>query len=148
MEFHIKLKTERKKLNLSQEELAEKLNISRQSISKWEREKGYPSIETLIKLSELFNITVDELLKRDDVLKDQIIKDGKKLKHPVLFNIGELIGLAGLILLILNFGLRGLELATGSDILPFLQGSLPGTVAVVFLLLSWLTYETAGKSYK
>ena len=69
MKFHEKLKQERKKLNLSQEDLANKINISRQSISKWELEKGYPNIETLIELSELFDITVDELLKGDDFLK-------------------------------------------------------------------------------
>ncbi|EZT42068.1 MULTISPECIES: helix-turn-helix domain-containing protein [Staphylococcus] len=119
MKFHEKLKQERKKLNLSQEDLANKINISRQSISKWEREKGYPNIETLIELSELFDITVDELLKGDDFLKDKIVKDSKKLKHPFLFNLGEVIGLLGLIILISNFVLRGIRLATHQDILPF-----------------------------
>ncbi|HBC4010859.1 TPA: helix-turn-helix transcriptional regulator [Staphylococcus aureus] len=119
MKFHEKLKQERKKLNLSQEDLANKINISRQSISKWEREKGYPNIETLIELSELFDITVDELLKGDDFLKDKIVKDSKKLKHPFLFNLGEVIGLLGLIILISNFVLRSIRLATHQDILPF-----------------------------
>jgi transcriptional regulator with XRE-family HTH domain len=148
MEFHIKLKDERKKLGLSQDDLAHKLNISRQSISKWEREKGYPNIETLIELSRLFNITVDELLKGDDHLKDKIIEDGKRLKHPMLFNLGELVGLAGLILLIINFALRAVELATNTEFLPFLQGNLPAVIAIVMMLLSWLTYETFGKSYQ
>lgn len=78
MEFYKKLKEERLKHNLSQEELALKLNISRQSISKWELEKGYPNIETLITLSDLFNISIDELIKGDDFLKDKIIKEGKR----------------------------------------------------------------------
>ncbi|UQW81385.1 helix-turn-helix domain-containing protein [Staphylococcus edaphicus] len=121
MKFHSKLKEERKKLNLSQDELAQKLNISRQSISKWEREKGYPNIETLIELSEIFNITVDELLKGDDFLKDKIIKDSKKLKHPILFNFGELLGLLGLILLITTFLLKAISLIANHEILPFLQ---------------------------
>lgn len=148
MKFHEKLKQERKKLNLSQEDLAKKITITRQSISKWEREKGYPNIETLIKLSELFDITVDELLKGDDFLKDKIVKDGKELKHPLLFNLGELIGLLGIIILITNFVLRGIRLILNQDILPFLQGNLITTIAIIFLLLSWLTYETFGKSYK
>ncbi|RIO64616.1 XRE family transcriptional regulator, partial [Staphylococcus haemolyticus] len=93
MKFHEKLKQERKRLNLSQEDLANKINISRQSISKWELEKGYPNIETLIELSEVFDITVDELLKGDDFLKDKIVEDSKKLNHPLLFSIGEVIGL-------------------------------------------------------
>lgn len=148
MKFHEKLKQERKKHNLSQEDLANKINISRQSISKWELEKGYPNIETLIKLSEIFDITVDELLKGDDFLKDKIVKDGKKLKHPLLFNLGEVIGLLGLIILISNFVLRGIRLATHQDILPFLQSNLVTIIAIIFLLISWLTYETFGKSYK
>lgn len=148
MNFHEKLKQERKKLNLSQEDLANKINISRQSISKWELGKGYPNIETLIELSELFDITVDELLKGDDFLKDKIVEDSKKLKHPLLFNLGEVIGLLGLIILISNFVLRGIRLATHQDIFPFLQSNLVTTIAIIFLLISWLTYETFGKSYE
>lgn len=148
MQFHEKLKKERKRLNLSQEDLAKEINIGRQSISKWERNKGYPNIETLIHLSEIFNITVDELLKGDDYLKDKIVDDGKKLKHPILFNLGEVIGLLGLILLITNFVLRAIRLATNQEVLPFLQENLITTIAVIFLLLSWFTYETFGKSYK
>ncbi|MGE8205312.1 helix-turn-helix domain-containing protein [Heyndrickxia sp. NPDC080065] len=77
MEFAKKLKEERLKHNLSQEDLARELNISRQSISKWELEKGYPNIETLIILSDLFNISIDELIKGDSFLKEKIIKEGK-----------------------------------------------------------------------
>ena len=148
MKFHSKLKEERKRLNLSQDDLAQKLNISRQSISKWEREKGYPNIETLIELSKIFDITIDELLKGDDFLQYKIIKDSKKLKHPILFNAGELIGLLGLILLITTFVLKALTLATNHEVLPFLQGTLPVTIAIILMLISWLTYEVFGKSYK
>jgi len=77
MEFYKKLKEERLKHNLSQEELAIKLNISRQSVSKWELEKGYPNIETLITLSDLFNISIDELIKGDNFLRNKLIKEGK-----------------------------------------------------------------------
>ncbi|MFJ3390592.1 MULTISPECIES: helix-turn-helix domain-containing protein [unclassified Lysinibacillus] len=75
MEFYKKLKEERLKHNLSQEELAIKLNISRQSVSKWELEKGYPNIETLIALSDLFNISIDELMKGDNSLRVTSIKE-------------------------------------------------------------------------
>ncbi|MDN5602678.1 MAG: helix-turn-helix domain-containing protein, partial [Staphylococcus equorum] len=71
MDFHKTLKKKRIEAELSQEDLAEQLNISRQSISKWENEKGYPNIETLLKISGIFNITVDELLKGDDYLKNK-----------------------------------------------------------------------------
>ncbi|WP_175445521.1 helix-turn-helix transcriptional regulator [Lysinibacillus sp. FSL M8-0216] len=54
------------KIQTRQEGLfGEKLNISRHSISKWERGESYPSIELLIKLSDIFDITLDELVKED-----------------------------------------------------------------------------------
>ena len=52
----------RKTNSLSQEELAEKLNVSRQAISKWERGEAYPDIENLIAISELFHVTLDDLV--------------------------------------------------------------------------------------
>ena len=54
----------RKKNNLSQESLAEKMNVSRQAVSKWESEQSIPDIEKIVNLSELFGVTTDYLLKR------------------------------------------------------------------------------------
>lgn len=86
IEFYKKLKEERLRHNLSQEELAIKLNISRQSVSKWELKKGYPNIETLIALSDLFNISIDELMKGDNSLKVTSIKEEeRKLTMTYLF---------------------------------------------------------------
>lgn len=48
--------------NLSQEELAEKINVSRQAITKWESDNGIPDIDNLIQLSKLMNISLDELV--------------------------------------------------------------------------------------
>lgn len=100
IDFHKILKEERKKHNLSQEELANLLTISRQSISKWEREKGYPTIETLIQLSDIFNITIDELLKGDVYLKNKIITDSKKLKYPKLKTFFDTVTMLGLLLIV------------------------------------------------
>ncbi|MES9740125.1 helix-turn-helix transcriptional regulator, partial [Peribacillus frigoritolerans] len=58
MIFSERLKKEREKRNWSQNDLAEKIHVSRQSVSKWETGKNYPSIEVLINLSDLFQITV------------------------------------------------------------------------------------------
>lgn len=63
MEFKDKLQRIRKDLKLSQEDLAEKLDISRQAIAKWETGQAYPEIDNLIKLSNLFQITIDRLIK-------------------------------------------------------------------------------------
>ena len=78
MSFGHKLKSEREKKGWSQDELAEKIYVSRQSVSKWENNKNYPSIETIINLSDLFDITIDELLRSDDRLKEKVIEDGEE----------------------------------------------------------------------
>lgn len=53
--------------NMSQVDLAEKLNVSRQSVSKWETGASIPDLDKLIAISELFNLTLDELVKDDSV---------------------------------------------------------------------------------
>lgn len=55
----------RKTNGLSQDELAEKLNVSRQAISKWETDQATPELDKIVKLAELFNVTTDYLLQHD-----------------------------------------------------------------------------------
>ncbi len=68
MNFAEKLKTLRKEKNISQEQLAEKLYVSRQAITKWENGNGIPDIENLIAISSLFNETLDSLLSEEKSL--------------------------------------------------------------------------------
>ena len=68
------LKKLRKENNLSQEQLADKLNISRQAISKWESGKAYPDIDNLILLRNIFNTTIDDLVLREDKVDDNKIE--------------------------------------------------------------------------
>ena len=63
MSVHQNLKRRRKEHRLTQEEVASKLGISRQSISKWENGNSYPDIDNLILLSELYGVSVDNLLR-------------------------------------------------------------------------------------
>jgi len=63
MSLSKRLKFHRKKAGFSQSSLAELLQISRQSISKWENGRGYPGLDNLILLSELYGLSVDDLLK-------------------------------------------------------------------------------------
>ncbi len=63
-----KLKEIRKRFELSQEQLAEIMNISRQAITKWENDGGLPDINNLQELSKIFGITVDYLLNDKNVL--------------------------------------------------------------------------------
>lgn len=67
MKFKDKIVVLRKKNNLSQEALAEKLNMSRQAISKWESGNSYPDMNTMLKVCDILNCTLDELLD-DNVL--------------------------------------------------------------------------------
>lgn len=67
MDFSEKLLTLRKAKNLTQEQLAEKLNISRQSISKWESRQAVPELEKIVALSAIFDVTTDYLLKSSEI---------------------------------------------------------------------------------
>lgn len=68
MFFNEKLKMLRKESNLTQEELAERLNVSRQAITKWESGDRTPDIENLKQISILFNTTIDELIKENKIV--------------------------------------------------------------------------------
>lgn len=61
-----KIYTLRTRLGLSQEELAEKLGVSRQSVSKWETGQSVPDLEKIIKLADLFGVSVDELVREEE----------------------------------------------------------------------------------
>jgi len=71
MKFYEKLQTLRKEKGLSQEELAEMLGVSRQSVSKWESGITYPETDKLITISEIFGVTLDSLLKNGDIENDK-----------------------------------------------------------------------------
>ena len=68
MEFNEKLQELRKGKGLTQEELAEKLFVSRTAISKWESGRGYPSIDSLKEISRFFSVTIDELICPDEII--------------------------------------------------------------------------------
>lgn len=73
MELGQQLKAHRKELGISQDELAEKIFVSRQSISNWENSKTYPDIHTLLLLAETFGVSLDELIKGDvEEMKEEI----------------------------------------------------------------------------
>lgn len=68
MEFKEKIQNLRSKYNLTQEQLSEKLYVSRTAVSKWESGKGYPNIDTLKDISKLFNVTIDDLLSSEEII--------------------------------------------------------------------------------
>lgn len=69
MELHEKLQQLRKQKNLTQEELAELLFVSRTAISKWESGRGLPNIDSLKAISKVFSISIDELLSGEEIIQ-------------------------------------------------------------------------------
>ena len=98
MELSGQIKKYRDQLGLSQEELAEKIFVTRQSISNWENDKTYPDLQSLLRLSELFGLSLDELIKGDiETMKDEI----NKLEIKKMNRWGNLLAILFLALVIL-----------------------------------------------
>lgn len=90
MELGTHIKQYRKELGISQDELAERIFVSRQSISNWENNKTYPDIHTLLLLSDVFSISLDELIKGDvEEMKQEIVEQERAgfQRDSVLFAI-------------------------------------------------------------
>lgn len=68
-----KIKQLRKQQKITQEELADKIFVSRQTISNWENNKSYPNMDFIVLISKTFNVTIDKLIKEDvDNINDKI----------------------------------------------------------------------------
>jgi transcriptional regulator with XRE-family HTH domain len=93
MEVGSKLKKARIDSKLTQEKVAEEIQVSRQTISNWENEKSYPDIISVVKLSDLYNISLDELLKGDSNMmkyleeSTNVVSSNKKLLMAIGLNV-------------------------------------------------------------
>lgn len=105
MEINEKLKKARSTAMLTQEQIAEKLMVSRQTISNWENGKSLPDIVSVMKLSDLYQISLDELLKGDQKMKEKMVKDAataKKNERVILIG-GVLVFIVGVIYFVSTF---------------------------------------------
>ena len=76
MELGKQIKTYRQEAHMSQEELAYRVYVSRQTISNWENDKCYPDVKSLVLLGEVFQVSLDKLIKGDvDIMKEVIKKE-------------------------------------------------------------------------
>ena len=134
MELSSRIKELRTEKGWSQEVLAQRAYVSRQTISNWETERSYPDVHSLHILSDLFGVSVDELIKGDvDTMKEEITKnDGKKMKK--LYNLAGIECLAGLASAVL---VGVLEV----DVLRLLFAVLTG----VFLTADFMTFRRMGQ---
>ncbi len=102
MELSNRIKELRTEKGWSQGVLAERAYVSRQTISNWETEKSYPDVHSLLILSDVFGVSLDELIKGDvDTMKETVTKnDGKEMKK--LYNLAGIEFLAGLVSAVLG----------------------------------------------
>lgn len=130
MTFGEKLKQLRKDNNLTQEDLAEKLYVTRTAISKWETGKGFPAIDSLKSISVLFQVSIDDLISEGDVETKRTL-DQKKNRTMYLAAIVFLV-LATLFTLLAYF-LKQPYFNIG--------GSAAAVLYIVFAMLSRQPYK-------
>lgn len=106
MNVSVRIRELRKVKGLSQEELAEKLGVSRQAISKWESELSVPDIDKIISLSDYFEVSTDYLLKGVETLKLM----SKKTKNYFIFSFAILFALLSGILSFAASRFRNIEI--------------------------------------
>lgn len=91
MNFNAKLQTLRKQSNLSQEQLAQKLNVSRQAVSKWETGEGYPELDKLVQISNIFDVSLDYLIKdKETENKDYLEKTADRQLNIEFTDLSEI----------------------------------------------------------
>ncbi|ARC28873.1 MULTISPECIES: helix-turn-helix domain-containing protein [Bacillus cereus group] len=92
------LKKLRESKEFSQEDVAKKIGVTRQAVYKWENDKSYPDIDNLILLSEMYNVTLDELIKGNQSFKEKIHIDEEEADFEKKNEFGFYIGCGLLIM--------------------------------------------------
>ncbi|MBB1070070.1 helix-turn-helix transcriptional regulator [Limosilactobacillus sp. RRLNB_1_1] len=101
MEFGNYIKEQRNNLGLTQAEIAKELHVTRQTISNWEQGKSYPDLDTLVKISDIYKVSIDFLLKGDKNLKKDL-DQGKAYNAFSIFR-GLFFIMYGLFFLLTNY---------------------------------------------
>ena len=116
MAFSEKLYTLRKQKGLSQEQLAEELNVSRQAISKWESGRAFPETEKLLAVSDYFGVSLDELMKEEanPVRKDPQEKPKPAGNERKKQTLGLIVCIGGVVCLLL-WGVLSLVFPAASE---------------------------------
>ncbi len=133
MEISERLKEIRQNAGMTQEEVAEKIMVSRVTVSHWENGKSLPDIVSLISLSDLYCISLDELLKGDSKMTEKVKKDAKEAK-----NNKRLIGITA-ILVIAVLLVYGVSIIVGGGFKDFCEGAIWWVLIAIGLAAS-MTY--------
>lgn len=134
MEIKNQIRAYRSQLGMSQEELGEAVYVTRQTVSNWETGKSYPDIQSLLRLSSLFGISLDQLIKGDvEQMKDKIsnseIRDFNRLSN--VFTLMMVLSLLAWVPLAHFLGWWGIALA-----------------AVLFAVTLWLAFKVEKEKKK
>lgn len=81
MDFGTQIKKLRNAKHLTQEQLSQKLNVSRQTISSWENNRNLPDLEMVVRISQIFQMSLDQLILGDPTMADKLVKDGSEMRR-------------------------------------------------------------------
>lgn len=128
-----KIKNARMQKGYTQEQAAENLLVSRQTISNWENGRSLPDIISIIKMSELYELSLDEMMKGDKALLKKVERDVGAVKaEKKLIKFAWISIVIGTILLILG------EILEGNPFIDFMNGALPWVLLGLMFLFAIL----------
>lgn len=141
MELGSHIKEHRKELGLSQDDLAERIYVSRQTISNWECGRTYPDVQSLLLLSNMFGVTVDSLIKEDVETMAQVM-DAAVKKYNNLSTVAVVS--AAIFLLLGIWGAFQYEWGWGGHTIPTVVFAL---VALFAMLIAFANLERLKKQH-
>lgn len=138
-----KIRNARKEKEYTQEQVAEHLKVSRQTISNWENGKSLPDIINVIRMSELYDVSLDELLKGDKALIEKIERDITTVKvEKRIIKYAWISIILGVIMLVLG------NIFEGNPVIDFLNGALPWVLLALMFLFAILYLNKVEKKNK
>lgn len=141
MNFNENLVKLRKQNQMSQDALAEKLNVSRQTIYKWEMGATYPDMDKLMDIAKIFNISIDKLINEEineeNVSKDEIIKRYNVFSTAISFSVALIIFSVAILIFCSTFG----ETPTIIGLVIMLSLIFAGVIIIVFQALNFEAFK-------
>lgn len=134
MDFSEKLQQLRKQKQMTQEQLAERLYVTRTAVSKWESGKGYPNIESLKSISKLFCVSIDELLSGEELIVLAENENGKNISSLLNLIYGVLDLLCLLFIYLPLYGQKEADFIRTVSLLVY-QDTTPVIRTIYFILL-------------
>lgn len=141
MELGNQIKKYRQEAQMSQEELANRIYVSRQTISNWENDKSYPDVNSLVLLSEIFQVSLDKLIKGDVEIMKEVIKKEEVVKmnrYATIYGVLLIVSVVSLAPLVTTLGVWGW----------ILWGSIYGITMCVALKIEKIKKNNDIQTYK